>query len=289
MGNSGVVIVLVVLVALTTVMANTAVGSPRIDQTTDREQSRQVVEGTRWWPYGWGWGWGWGIAVFVLAIVKGSILLGLFVIWAFFRGFGRKSGGCAPIIIRESAPPISFEHHHPWDRSAVEYTGRSKRSPDYLESELYWTDLVTDIGFSFLGVHTNDCRKRFVCEVGVRERRDPWLKFGTSVFGMDIFRRYRSIDNENATTFEECAEKYEKCTLDGPSISFNVLTQPINLLQDINGNFGEQVDQSFYNEVTTEADQDLDDVTEIPTTTTTERPKKSKKSLNKRKRFFKAV
>lgn len=47
MGNSGVVIVLVVLVALTTVLADTAVGSPRIDQTTDREQSRQVVEGTR--------------------------------------------------------------------------------------------------------------------------------------------------------------------------------------------------------------------------------------------------
>ncbi|EAT37489.1 AAEL010531-PA [Aedes aegypti] len=270
-----IVVLLVGVVALSLAeTANTAVGSPRIEQTTDREQSRQqVVQGTR--------------SVFVLAIVKGSILLGLFVIWAFFRGFGRKSGGCAPIIIRESSPPISFEHHHPWDRNAVEY-GRSKRSPDYLDSELYWTDLVTDIGFSFLGVHTNDCRKRFVCEVDIRERRDPWLKFGTSVFGMDIFRRYRSEDDKNATTFEECAKMYEKCTLDGPSISFNVLTKPINLLQDLHGNVENQDNQPSNNEVTTqEADEYLDEITEEATTTTTGPPKK--KSYNKRKRFFKVA
>lgn len=224
----------------------------------------------------------------MLAIVKGSILLGLFVIWAFFKGFGGKKhgGGCAPIIIRESPPPSYEHHHHPWDRNSVVYS-RSKRSPDYMDSELYWTDLVTDMGLSFLGVHSKDCRKRFVCEVSVREKHDPILKFATSVFGVDIFRRYRSNDNNNATTFEDCSNLYSKCKLGGPSISFNVLTQPINLLQDLDTGDGDQIDYSPTSEETSHDVDDLDEATEEPTTTTTEPPKR--KSFNKRKRYFKSA
>lgn len=81
---------------------------------------------------------------------------------------------------------------------------------------------------------------------------------------------------------------YEKCTLDGPSISFNVLTKPINLLQDLHGNVENQDNQPSNSEATTqEADEYLDEITEEATTTTTEPPKK--KSYNKRKRFFKVA
>ncbi|XP_065086269.1 uncharacterized protein LOC135708193 [Ochlerotatus camptorhynchus] len=272
---------LTVVVALNTVMADTAVA--RVE-ATNQEQARQtttLVNGNRWWPYGWGWGWGWGIAAFVLAIVKGSILLGLFVIYAFFKGFGRKSGGCAPIIIRESAPPpVSFEHHHPWDRSSppIGYA-RSKRSPDYLDSELYWTDLITDIAFSFLGVHSRDCRKRFVCEVDVRSQNDPMMKMATHALGVDIFRRYRSSDDRNANSFEECSQFYDKCKLAGPSITYNVFNGPIDLLQDYDDSMGGQFDEA---EVNTQSASEYDDT--MIATTTMEDPK-NKMAYNKRKKF----
>ncbi|XP_058457034.1 uncharacterized protein LOC131434383 [Malaya genurostris] len=287
-----------VSIVLNVVIAETAVqladGKPK-----DQDQARQaIVPPGRWWPYGWGWGWGWGIAVFVLAIVKGSILLGIFVIWAFFRSFGGHKGhGCAPIIIRESPPPFEhihdFEHihHHPWERLAAgnEYPVRTKRSADYIDSQLYWTDMVTDLGFSFLGVHSRDCRKRFVCEVDVRTRHDPIMAFAMRLFGRDIFQRYRSVGDKIANSFGECAKLYSKCKFSGPSITFNVMGGQTDPLLDYDDSLPEQTNEEPIEEavgaVNTE-ENDVEDETTQATTTTAATTVRSKKYSRKRKRIF---
>ncbi|KAL1377063.1 hypothetical protein pipiens_016513 [Culex pipiens pipiens] len=237
-------VLLVIAAVSSAALAETALQTVQKNSTANHGEGRQIVANNtfnRWWPWGgwggwgWGWGWGWGIAAFVLAIVKGSILLGGFAIWAFFRGFAKKGGGCAPIIIRESPPPIYS--HHPWDRSESiadpsSPFPRTKRAADYTEDPLYWTDMITDFAFSFLGVHSQDCRKRFVCEVDVRARADPMLQMAMQLFGGDIFRKYRGENDKVAKDFGECAKIYSKCKHSGPSMSFNVITTQVDPLLD---------------------------------------------------------
>ncbi|XP_053687187.1 uncharacterized protein LOC128736727 [Sabethes cyaneus] len=302
MARIGVVgILLFTLYLINEVIAETSL-QPVSNKAANLAEDRQAIVGTGgWWPWGgWGWGWGWGVAVFVLAIVKGSILLGLFVIWAFFRtvGGGHGKHGCAPIIIRESPPPF-FEHHHehhPWDRvaSANEYP-RVKRSTDYADSPPFWTDIATDISFSFLGIHSRDCRKRFVCEVDVRARNEPMLSLAMNMFGVDIFRRYRSVADKVANSFEECSRLYNKCKFNGPSIMFNLVTtgNP-ETLQDYDESVQEQLSETsnsvesydensiVQEEVTTE-----EGTTQAPVTTTTSADVAQKRFAYKRKRFFK--
>ncbi|XP_058835811.1 uncharacterized protein LOC131692663 [Topomyia yanbarensis] len=279
------------------VIAETAVQLAESKPTIQAEARQAIVPNIpgRWWPYGWGWGWGWGIAIFVLAIVKGSILLGIFVIWAFFKSFGRKGQGCAPIIIRESPPPIFNDfnphQHHPWDRVAGEneYPARMKRSTNYTDSQLYWTDMVTDLGFSFLGVHSKDCRKRFVCEVDVRARRDPMLSFAMRLFGRDIFQRYRSVGDKKANSFDECSKLYSKCKMGGPSITFNVMAGQTDPLLDYDDSLQEATNNETIDtvgEATTEENSLEGETTEATTTTTIATNIPRKKYAYKRRRLF---
>ncbi|KAL9701769.1 hypothetical protein quinque_005210 [Culex quinquefasciatus] len=263
-----VVVLLVIAAVSSAAWAETALQTVQKNSTANHGEGRQIVATNtfnRW-----------------------SILLGGFAIWAFFRGFAKKGGGCAPIIIRESPPPIYS--HHPWDRSesiadpSSPYP-RTKRAADYTEDPLYWTDMITDFAFSFLGVHSQDCRKRFVCEVDVRARADPMLQMAMQLFGGDIFRKYRGENDKVAKDFGECAKIYSKCKHSGPSMSFNVITTQVDPLLDYedvigNGNANvpeEEVVIATQDDETTEAET-------ITTTTTTEAPQK--KYFNKRKRYF---
>ncbi|XP_055612120.1 uncharacterized protein LOC129758600 [Uranotaenia lowii] len=287
MKNRIVILVVVFsILAVDVISANTAL-QPVVKNSTEHSEARQAVVTTanRWWPYGWGWGWGWGIAVFVLAIVKGSILLGLFVIWAFFRGFGGKHGGCAPIIIRESPPP-SYSHP-PWDRSGYvsgPQLTRSKRSTDYRDSELYWTDMITDLGFSFLGIHSKDCRKRFVCEVDVQARTDPMIQLATHMFGRDIFRLYRSAGDQLAKSVDQCGQIYSQCKLLAPSLTFGAFTGQIDPMADYDDTMAASIDDA--EETTDTATPVETDQKELSKQTMSE-PLREKKYFNKRKRYFK--
>uniref|UniRef100_A0A182ILD7 Uncharacterized protein n=1 Tax=Anopheles atroparvus TaxID=41427 RepID=A0A182ILD7_ANOAO len=191
---------------------------------------RDVVSARQRGPFNsavYPFGWGWGIAAFVIAIVKGAFWLGIIMIWAFFKGFPAKHG-CAPIILRESVPYYHdhHDHHHEeiiWDKPPH----RRRRSVQDAvqpgaESDLLLTDMITDLAFSFLGVHTNDCRKRFVCEVDMRARSDFLLKLGTRMLGVDIFRRYRSPEDVPGASIEQCAQLYPECRSKAPSITMNV-------------------------------------------------------------------
>ncbi|XP_058123511.1 uncharacterized protein LOC131294674 [Anopheles ziemanni] len=194
---------------------------------------KDVVTARQRGPFNWAvypFGWGWGIAAFVIAIVKGAFWLGIIMIWAFFKGFPAKHG-CAPIILRESVP-YYHDHHHDheeiiWDKPPHRRRRSARQAVQPgAESDLQLTDMITDLAFSFLGVHTTDCRKRFVCEVDMRARSDFLLKLGTRMLGLDIFRKYRSPNDVPGATMEQCAQLYPKCTTKGPSITMNVFEGP---------------------------------------------------------------
>uniref|UniRef100_A0A182PTN6 Conserved oligomeric Golgi complex subunit 5 n=1 Tax=Anopheles epiroticus TaxID=199890 RepID=A0A182PTN6_9DIPT len=182
--------------------------------SSERERLELITGALQKYLYPFGWGW--GIAAFVIAVVKGAIWLGIIMLWAFFKGVPAKHG-CAPIIIRESVP-YYHDHHHDhheeviWDKPP--HHRRSVRDvvQPGEESDLLLTDMMTDLAFSFLGVHTTDCRKRFVCEVDVRSKNDFLLKLGTRMLGVDIFRKYRSVDDVAAESMEQCAELYSSET-----------------------------------------------------------------------------
>uniref|UniRef100_A0A182WLB4 Conserved oligomeric Golgi complex subunit 5 n=1 Tax=Anopheles minimus TaxID=112268 RepID=A0A182WLB4_9DIPT len=218
---------LIVLLALVLVIIVEVQSSPLLEKESS---ATTVVEtGRQRGPFHYGvypFGWGWGIAAFVIAIVKGAFWLGIIMIWAFFKGFPAKHG-CAPIILRESVP-YYHDHHHDhheeiiWDKPPHRRRSIRQVTQPGEESDLLLTDMITDLAFSFLGVHTTDCRKRFVCEVDVRAKSDYLLKLGTRMFGVDIFRKYRSADDVSANSIEQCAELYGKCHAQGSSITMNV-------------------------------------------------------------------
>uniref|UniRef100_A0A182Q5J4 Uncharacterized protein n=1 Tax=Anopheles farauti TaxID=69004 RepID=A0A182Q5J4_9DIPT len=203
--------------------------SPALEETTTNEV-KDLETGRQRGPFHsaiYPFGWGWGIAAFVIAIVKGAIWLGIIMIWAFFKGFPAKHS-CAPIILRESAP-YYHDHHHDhheeiiWDKPP-HHRRRSIREAAQpgQESDLLLTDMMTDLAFSFLGVHSTDCRKRFVCEVDVRAKSDFLLKLGTRMLGVDIFRKYRHADDVVAESMKQCVELYPRCKAQGDSITMNV-------------------------------------------------------------------
>ncbi|XP_053674404.1 uncharacterized protein LOC128724707 [Anopheles nili] len=212
-----------VVLLLTVVAVQGAPGiSDKSGDNTDVETARQRGPfHSAIYPFGWGW----GIAAFVIAIVKGAFWLGIIMIWAFFKGFPAKHG-CAPIILREPAPFYDHDHHHHeeiiWDKPPHRRRSIREAVRPGEESDLLLTDMMTDLAFSFLGVHTTDCRKRFVCEVDFRAKSDFLLKLGTRMLGVDIFRKYRSPDDVSAGSLQQCAELYSKCRTVGPSITLNV-------------------------------------------------------------------
>uniref|UniRef100_A0A182TAW8 Uncharacterized protein n=1 Tax=Anopheles maculatus TaxID=74869 RepID=A0A182TAW8_9DIPT len=219
---------IVALLVLVLVVIVEVRSSPLLEKETG--PGTDVESGRQRGPFHYGvypFGWGWGIAAFVIAIVKGAIWLGIIMIWAFFKGFPAKHG-CAPIILRESVPYYHDHHHHDhheeiiWDKPPHRRRSIREAAQPGQESDLLLTDMITDLAFSFLGVHTTNCRKRFVCEVDVRAKSDFLLKLGTRMLGVDIFRKYRSPDDVSAASIEQCAELYGMCKTQGSSITMNV-------------------------------------------------------------------
>ncbi|XP_035904487.1 uncharacterized protein LOC118508844 [Anopheles stephensi] len=221
---------IVVLLAIMLVVIAEVQSSPLLAKEA-KSSSTDVASGRQRGPFHsavYPFGWGWGIAAFVIAIVKGAIWLGIIMIWAFFKGFPAKHG-CAPIILRESVPYYHDHHHHDhheeiiWDKPPHRRRSIREAVQPGQESDLLLTDMMTDLAFSFLGVHTTDCRKRFVCEVDVRAKSDFLLKLGTRMLGVDIFRKYRSPGDVAAESIEQCAELYGMCKASGSSITMNVM------------------------------------------------------------------
>lgn len=72
---------------------------------------------------------------------------------------------------------------------------------------------VSDIIFAFLGVGSDSCRKRFLCEMEFRSNDNPLTQMAFRVIGRGIFTKYvRNEDEEPMPrSFAECGQVHSDC------------------------------------------------------------------------------
>lgn len=70
-----------------------------------------------------------------------------------------------------------------------------------------------ELVFRFLGVYTDGCRRRFVCELDFRARANPITRLLFSLVGRNFFEQYRVLDDgvEQPKKFRDCARIYNEC------------------------------------------------------------------------------
>ncbi|XP_055380191.1 uncharacterized protein LOC129611213 [Condylostylus longicornis] len=126
------------------------------------------------------------------------------------------------------SPSYSFDHHHdhgiesfpsssfldtsPSSISGTEHFAsdkkwkRQSRESRQLESE----EQISTIFFTFLGVDSDACRRRFVCEWEFKSKRTPITNLVFRVFGRGIFTKYLKNSNE-IRTFDDCGRVHNEC------------------------------------------------------------------------------
>ncbi|XP_031622464.1 uncharacterized protein LOC116340234 [Contarinia nasturtii] len=72
---------------------------------------------------------------------------------------------------------------------------------------------IGELAFRFLGVDTEGCRKRFVCELDFRARANPITRLAFSFIGRNFFERYRILDKNIAKPkkFSDCSKAFNDC------------------------------------------------------------------------------
>lgn len=67
--------------------------------------------------------------------------------------------------------------------------------------------------FGFLGLDTNACRRRFICEMEFKSKANPLTSLAFRVIGRSFFNKYTNNQNSfgKATSFEECAAVNSEC------------------------------------------------------------------------------
>lgn len=71
-----------------------------------------------------------------------------------------------------------------------------------------------EFAFQFLGLHTDGCRRRFVCELDFRAKTNPVTRLAFSFIGKNFFEQYRNVDDVNTVTpqkFTDCARMFNDC------------------------------------------------------------------------------
>ncbi|KAG5681781.1 hypothetical protein PVAND_011189 [Polypedilum vanderplanki] len=89
-------------------------------------------------------------------------------------------------------------------RRRVSGNARSDSSSESISS------MFTDLMFRFLGVNTDSCKRRFVCEL---EFRNPFVGYAMNYIGNDLFSEFRMEKNspESPKKFSDCAKLYADC------------------------------------------------------------------------------
>lgn len=67
-----------------------------------------------------------------------------------------------------------------------------------------------ELAFSFLGVRTDGCRRRFICELDFRARTNPVTRLAFSFISRGFFERYRNV-GVKPHRFLDCARMFNDC------------------------------------------------------------------------------
>lgn len=83
---------------------------------------------------------------------------------------GYSSDSISPGYSHDSiSPDLSHDAHSEVISADEHYRRVSKQKRSVTDEHKEWVE----IGFLFLGVRSNDCRKRFICEMDFKTRRNP--------------------------------------------------------------------------------------------------------------------
>ncbi|CRK90975.1 CLUMA_CG004664, isoform A [Clunio marinus] len=106
-------------------------------------------------------------------------------------------------------PPSGMAEQSPQAAAGFSYPNRRRRVRGRQLSEESVT-LFGDLFFRFLGVNTDQCKKRFVCEL---EFRNPFLGYAMRYVGVELFKEYvTSKEGPQAPKkFTDCAKLYTEC------------------------------------------------------------------------------
>ncbi|XP_037051011.1 uncharacterized protein LOC119084964 isoform X2 [Bradysia coprophila] len=71
----------------------------------------------------------------------------------------------------------------------------------------------SDMAFQLLGLDSDDCRRRFTCELDFRVKQIPFSSYMFEADGPAFLDKYRETENDvnKATTFSDCALFYGEC------------------------------------------------------------------------------
>ncbi|XP_055319807.1 uncharacterized protein LOC129577201 [Sitodiplosis mosellana] len=113
------------------------------------------------------------------------------------------------------APPSPSSSASPSDSPAMSPTYRrvgKHRRRRAVKPQVDFID-IGELAFRFLGVDTDGCRKRFVCELDFRAQTNPITRLAFSFIGRNFFERYRVLDENVAKPqkFSECAKVFNDC------------------------------------------------------------------------------
>lgn len=70
-----------------------------------------------------------------------------------------------------------------------------------------------ELAFNFLGVRTEGCRRRFVCELDFRARSNPVTRLAFSFISRSFFEQYRNVEGigEKPKKFVDCSRMFKDC------------------------------------------------------------------------------
>jgi len=125
-----------------------------------------------------------------------------------------------------SPPTASFDHDdHLLDRSSIPSSNTlSSTNKSQMVNRIYnqmrqfsnpifdnidWTDMV----FELLGLNSDECRRRFTCELDFRLKQIPFSSYMLNSDSPAFLNKYREQSNDvnQATTFSDCALFYGEC------------------------------------------------------------------------------
>ncbi|XP_026478443.1 uncharacterized protein LOC113384888 isoform X2 [Ctenocephalides felis] len=162
------------------------------------------------------------IAIIVVVVIKG---LGAFKLLGL--------GSCPePVILTHETPTFYSEPHHhhehhehfsPESYSGPVYTeypseggpypAAVKRTQNFDMSGGRQMPIrvdIEDLAFRVLGVHSDVCRRRFVCEMDEKTNASSFLQFMFKMISKGMFDRYRDKNNK-PKDYEDCRRLYSKC------------------------------------------------------------------------------
>lgn len=118
----------------------------------------------------------------------------------------------------DSSPSVSNAYLPPSKRKSFNTNTKASRSRDFKDDDNSGFGIgikqMEELFFGFLGVNTRACRKRFICEMEFRTKKNPLVQFIFGRLSDSIFKDYRIVSEKEDVRpkkFTDCALRHNEC------------------------------------------------------------------------------